>query len=275
MKRDEPAVFNIDRDRLFKWLFVWLLVIAVALVLLDAFVSEFEWVDIGAAQRLVNITREDSIPNFYSSYLLLAVGTVLLLITLTVRRRTRGSGSRVAVGWAIIAGLFIFLGIDDATKLHERIGTIFSELVTDDDGDPAGHVLGRLYDVYPSYTWQLVLGPFLAAVGLFLLWFLYRELPSWPLRGLIVAGVALFFIAEAMDFIEGLDNEIPDTIGDFLSTSEGRVIHFSTSVEEFLEMTAAGVFLWVFLRHLVSMTPSITFQVGPEKGQLRKTQRKR
>ena len=125
MKRDEPAVFNIDRDRLFKWLFVWLLVIAVALVLLDAFVSEFEWVDIGAAQRLVNITREDSIPNFYSSYLLLAVGTVLLLITLTVRRRTRGSGSRVAVGWAIIAGLFIFLGIDDATKLHERIGTIF------------------------------------------------------------------------------------------------------------------------------------------------------
>ena len=96
MKRDEPVVFNIDRDRLFKWLFIWLLVIAVALVFLDAFISEFEWVSIGAAQRLFNITREDAIPNFYSSSLLLAVGTVLLLITLDCHAAWTRPGHRAS-----------------------------------------------------------------------------------------------------------------------------------------------------------------------------------
>ena len=114
-------------------------------------------------------------PNFFSSMLLLANGGALLGVTLAVRARSggvsrsggvgrsEGVGRRVVVGWAILTAFFLFMGMDDATKLHERLGSIFSWMVTDDAGDAKGHILGRLYDVYPSYTWQLVVGPIFAA----------------------------------------------------------------------------------------------------------------
>ena len=92
-------VIRIDPAKMFKWLFIGLLAWEVALVILDAFMSEFEVVDIGAAQRLFNITREDALPNFFSSIQLLSVGLVVLLITLTVRENLRGTGSLVARGW--------------------------------------------------------------------------------------------------------------------------------------------------------------------------------
>ena len=61
--------------------------------------------------------------------------------------RSEGVGRRVVVGWAILTAFFLFMGMDDATKLHERLGSIFSWMVTDDAGDAKGHILGRLYDV--------------------------------------------------------------------------------------------------------------------------------
>ena len=72
MKQGQPLVVNLDRARLFRWLFVGLAVTQVVLVLLDAVITEFGAVEIGAARRLFNITREDSMPNFFSSMLLLA-----------------------------------------------------------------------------------------------------------------------------------------------------------------------------------------------------------
>ena len=44
-------LIKIDRDRLFRWLFAGLLIAELAIVLLDALISESGWVSIGAARR--------------------------------------------------------------------------------------------------------------------------------------------------------------------------------------------------------------------------------
>ena len=153
------------------------------------------------------------------------------------------------------------MGIDDGTKLHERVGSIFKALVTDSSGEGSAGFLGDLYELFPSYTWQLVFGPFIIVMGLFLIVFLMKELPSLRLKGLIVMAIGLFFVAEAMDFIEGMDNDIFDRVADFFATTPDHAVHFSKSIEEFLEMAATTLFLFVFLKKLISLTSSLTFQL--------------
>ena len=265
VSRGEPVSIQLDRERLFNWLFGGLILIEVLLVLLDAVISEFEYVNIGAAQRLFNITREDGIPNFFSSFQMLATGSVLLLITMVVRRQSYGSGSRVTLGWGVVAGLFLFTGFDDATKLHERLGAIFRTLVTDSSGQAEAHLLGRLYDAFPSYTWQLVVGPFAVLLGVFALLFLLKQLPALDMRALVLAAAGLLIMAQAMDFIEGMDNDFPVRIADVFSTFPGRVVHFSKSIEEFWEMLSTTTFLYVFLRQLTTLTSSLTFEFNPRR----------
>ena len=258
-------LIKIDHDRLFRWLFAGLLIAEVAIVILDAFISESGWVSIGAARRLFNITREDGVANFFSTFQALAVGAVLLLITVVVRGQSRGTSSKTFMGWGVITGLFVFLGIDDGTKLHERVGSIFKALVTDSSGEGSAGFLGELYELFPSYTGQLVFGPFFTVIGLFLIVFLIKELPSLRLKGLVVMAIGLFFVAEAMDFIEGMDNDILDQVAELFSTTPGHAVHFSKSIEEFLEMAATTIFLFVFLKTMTSLTSSLTFELNPRE----------
>ena len=55
------------------WLIPGLVTVEIAIVMLDALVTELGWVPIGAARRLFNITREDGVANFFSSFQMLAV----------------------------------------------------------------------------------------------------------------------------------------------------------------------------------------------------------
>ena len=231
----------------------------IAIVMFDALVTELGWVPIGAVQRFFNITREDGLPNFFSSFQMLAVATVLLLITLVIRGQNQGARSKLVWGWGLITALFFYMGVDDATKLHERIGTLFGELVTGSEGSPDPGFLGQLYDVFPSYTWQLVLGPVVAVAGLFVIVFLMRQLPALHLKLLIWVAMGLFVIAVGMDFVEGMENGFMLRVADGFSTSTGRAVHFSKSIEEFLEMVGTTIFLFVFLKTLMAAAPSITF----------------
>ena len=231
-----------------------------AIVLCDALISEYGWISIGAAQRLFNITREDGIPNFFSSFQMLTVGAVILLITLVVREKTRGTSTKLVWGWAVICALFFYMGFDDATTLHERAGSIFSALVTNSDGDPNPGFFGQMYDSFPSYAWQLVLGPVVAICGLFVVVFLMRQLPTLQLKVLVLIAFGMFALAMGMDFVEGMDSQFTYDVADFFSTFPERAVHFSKSIEEFIEMAATTIFLFVFLKTLFSFTPLVTFE---------------
>ena len=247
------------------WLIPGLVTAEIAIVMLDALIAEFGWVSIGAARRLFNITREDGVANFFSSFQMLGVGAVLLLITLVVRGQNQGSRSGLVWGWGLITALFFYMGVDDATALHERVGTIFSELVTGPAGRPDPGFLGQLYDVFPSYTWQLVFGPFVAVSGLFVIVFLMRQLPALHLKLLVWVAMGLFVMAVGMDFVEGMENGFMLRVADVFSTYPGRAGHFSKSIEEFLEMAGTTIFLFVFLKTLAYTTPSITFELNHQR----------
>lgn len=251
---------KINQEKLFWWLIPGLITVELAVVMFDALVSEYGWVSSSTVQRFFNITREDGFPNFFSSFQLLTVAAVLLLITVVVRVQTLGAKSKLVWGWAIVAALFLYMGVDDATALHERVGTYFSEAVTNPDGGPDSGFFGQLYDKFPSYAWQFVFGPIVVVAGLFVVTFLLKQLPSTELKILILIAFGFFAVAMGIDFVEGMENEVTDRVAEFFSTYPARAVHFSKSVEEFLEMSGTTIFLFVFLKTLMSLTPSLKFE---------------
>ena len=76
-------------------------------------------------------------------------------------------------------------------------------------------------------------------------------------------AIGLFIVAVAMDFIEGMDNGILNWVAGAFSTTSERAVHFSKSLEEFWEMLGTTTFLYVFLKKLTSLTPSLAFEFHP------------
>ena len=57
-------LIKIDQDKMLWWLIPGLVTVEIAILMLDALVTELGWIPIGAARRFFNITREDGILNF-------------------------------------------------------------------------------------------------------------------------------------------------------------------------------------------------------------------
>ena len=54
-------------------------------------------------------------------------------------------------------------------------------------------------------------------------------------------------------------------VADVFSTFPDRPVHFSKSIEEFLEMAGSTIFLFVFLKTLMHTTPSISFEFSNQE----------
>lgn len=238
------------------WFFVTL---EILVVLLDVFVNHLAWVPVRSIQRMVNIAREDSLGRWLSSTQMLVVGAVLVLIGLAVRSEGGRFGAR-GVGWLVLAAFFFYMGIDDAIKFHERVGTAFKVLARPESGDSAAGL-----GFFPSYTWQLVFGPFFAAMGCFIIWFVWRELRHTRYLGYVVMAVGFYVLAVMLDFIEGLDRPPYKIIAEWLSTSWKSIRHFSKVIEEFLEMFGTTWFLMAFMGHLLDRFPDWQIRVQPKE----------
>lgn len=224
------AVFEFDSQSFLKKLFLFLVFIEGGILLADIFLNFLQWIEFRPLRRVFNITREDSFSNWFSSLQLLCVGMVVLVIFLIEKIR----------GWAFISFFFIFMAIDDATKLHERVGTAFQL-----------SPLGQIISFYPSYAWQVVFGPFFIGCGIFLVTYLWRRLKEQ--RKYILLALSLYAIAVGLDFLEGQDHSIYGGIGLLLSTKTQWVVHFAKALEEVLEMFGTSIFLVAFLHYLLSL----------------------
>ncbi len=257
MNQKQPLNFNLIPDVITTRIFWCLLGFELFIVFLDVFVSHYKWIPIGSIRRMVNITREDSLSNWFSSLQAIAVGSVIWLTAIGVRKQMQDNHyKRKFYCWAGIGTFFIYLGIDDAIKFHERMGTAFKVLLTRDDAASGTGVLGSLYDVFPSYLWQMIFGPFFVSICIFMLWFLWKELSSRKLWDWFLVGIGLYVVAVGLDFIEGLDGAPYEEMGiaDFFSTLNDRIKHMSKALEEFLEMLGTTIFLIVFLKNIFGMS---------------------
>ncbi len=133
------------------------------------------------------------------------------------------------------------------------MGTAYHVLLFDDDSSNEV-VLGSLYDFFPSYTWQMIFGPFFMAIGIFIVWFLWKALEPRRLWYWFLVGMSLYAVAIGLDYVEGLDSDQYEGIAAFFSTEEYRIEHLSKTLEEFLEMLGTTIFLVVFLKNIFGLS---------------------
>jgi hypothetical protein len=240
-------------------------------VFLDYHVNYGGLTEIGTLRRLTNIAREDSLGSWFGTTQTTLVALTLWCVFLVVRQQTDLRWRRT--GWLVLACFFSVMAIDDGAMLHERAGTFVKALHDSDAPGGALTAVGdRLLDAFPSYAWQIVVLPFFALLGLFMLGFLWRELGTDKTRWFVVAALACFSIAVGLDFVEGLDDEHPWNLytrigqavdfGDFTEYRFRRspydtLRHFSKSIEEFLEMLGNTLCWYVFLRTLTRVAADV------------------
>ena len=247
-----------DADRFTFILFIVLVSVEIALVILDAFINYGRLTRYGQLRRLFNIAREDGLATWVSSAQFLLAGVTLWFIHLRVKLEPAAKST--SRGWGLLAIFFIYLSADDAAKIHERMGSLFKAWArSGPSGDAPGYA-SRLLDFFPSYPWQIVVGPFFAAMGIFLFLFLWRQFKGTALRSYLVAGIALIAFAQGLDFVEGVKGGHA-SVERLLSLDRYTVRHFFKSGEEFIEMLGLTFLFMAFLKYLFHITREVELRL--------------
>lgn len=254
-----PVVFHIDAARAITALVLIAFATEWALVLADATINYAKWTDLSPIRRFFNITREDGLASWFGVTQTWMAALTLGLITWVVARS--GAPRWKARAWGAVALFFGYMAMDDGSKLHERLGSAFDEYA--ESHGPSERVL----ELFPSYPWQVLVLPFFVGMGLFMAWFLWRELAEWRPRLMVAAAVGLMGAAVVLDFFEGMDPEnalnLHTHIRLAFDLSEYDVSHFSKSIEECMEMMSITLLWAVFLRFLAGAAPELRFVLHP------------
>ncbi len=241
-----------------------LIIVELVLVFLDAVMNYGALIDSSPLRRLFNIAREDGIATWFMVSQTLIAG-LLLWLTLLVRRG-QGAERKEIIGWSIIASFFTYMSADDASKIHERMGTAFSEVrkASMDSGTSDGMM--SLLNLFPSYDWQIVALPLLAGTGLFMLYFLWQRFEDNYGKKHLLLAVGIMGLAVVLDFIEGLDEthamNIYIGLEEIFELQSYTVSHFAKALEEFLEMASISILLMLFIRHLMQIgKPELVIEI--------------
>ncbi len=257
-----PVVLRVDAARMITALVLIAFAAEWALVLADATINYAKWTELSPIRRFFNITREDGLASWFGVTQTWMAALTLGLITWVV---ARGGAPRWKVrAWGAVTLFFGYMAMDDGSKLHERLGSAFDEYAA--DHGPSEQVLA----LFPSYPWQLLVLPFFVGMGLFMAWFLWRELAERRPRLMVAAAVGLMAAAVVLDFFEGMDPEdalnLHTHIRLAFGLSEYDVSHFSKSIEECMEMMSITLLWAVFLRFLAGAAPELRVVLGPPAG---------
>lgn len=217
------------------------------LLVADYLLNFFDLAGNDRVRRLFNVAREESIPTWFASAQALGVavtGWILARLDLGARRR-----------WLGVGAFFLYVSVDDSAKVHERLGSALGEVFED-----------RAWAAnFPSYTWQLFVAPVLGLALLSVVIFLWRR-TTGRYRHWAPAGLAGFGVAQAIDFLEGVDG-LFEGWSDRWGVEEYTVSHGFRAVEELLEMlstTAMWAVLLTYLAGLVSGLRVELVSVGEE-----------
>ncbi len=235
---------------------------ALFLVLIDAVFNYARLIEIGTIQRFCNITREDSLASWLGAIQTLMVGITAWLIFFFLKHPRAPKKRRT--GWFLLAAFFTYLAFDEGALTHERLGTAVKEIfVTSSSAKASTGWITRFIDIFPSYTWQIVLVPLFAILGLFVLFFLRAEFKRKDLRRLAHVGFLCLVVAGRLDFFEGLSVphawNIQARMADAYGLNLNVIRHFSKSLEEFIEIFGMTLFWVAFIKFL-----SLLIQNGVE-----------
>ncbi len=234
--------FQIDAAAWARRILVAALWIQVVIMAGNLVFNFFDIADHISIRRIFNVAREESLPTWFSSLQALAVAV-------TAWALWRIEDAR---GWAYVALFFLYVSIDDAAAIHERVATALS------DTFPSLPFL----EGYPSFSWHLLVAPFLAAGLLAVAVYQWRRMPTRRTLLLLGAGLAAFAISQGLDVLEGIDG-LFEGWADDLGVADYTVSHGFRATEEWLEMLGTTA-LWAPM--LLRLGDSIDVTIGRRAG---------
>ena len=151
--------------------------------------------------------------------------------------------------------LFIFFSLDDAIKLHERLGDL-AERYSDKHEEQLS-----IFDKFSSYSWLLLYLPFLFLFGSVIIVILWREFSSPLLRFLLFGCFACYGGALVLEYFEGL-NDAHKYVSELFAVRYKHVRYSSKALEELLEMVGTASFLLAVALHGVDrIKPGLAIRV--------------
>lgn len=197
---------------------------------------------------LFDLNQENNIPTWYSGIVLFTTAGALAIVTAA----TYQAGAAFARHWAVLAMIFLYLSLDELTRIHEQWGPLLQQPL---GGLRDPHVLGgalRNLWIIPAFLLA-------AVVGLAYIRFLLH-LPSRT-RGLFVAsGVAFVFATIGMEML-----------GATLSAAGGRFtprFMVVATIEEVVEMASIAMFLCAVLEYAGRTFGSVHCRLRPARSRL-------
>lgn len=182
---------------------------------------------------LFSVDEEESLPTWWSTLTLAGLG----LLTYGIARHRKNDGKLQRIAWRLLALGFVFLSMDEACKLHERIGGLVS--------------LGGTLE---HARWILLWLPLGAVAAGVIFWKLWRSSPR-VVVGLIIGSVVFLGGAVGVEAFNGINRARAESETARLvqagETPTGQLDHtgkqnmtyvVGTAIEECLEML--GVVVW-------------------------------
>lgn len=181
-----------------------------------------------------SLEEEGNFPTYFASLLLLMSSVLFVLIGWTSRTKAQDHNGKY---WLGLSGIFLFLSLDEAAQIHEKLDT---DLIWGAYGG-TGFLAWPWVIIYASLATVLM-------VAYFKFWLnlpkSYRM--AYLLAAIVYVGSALGFeMLEAWEFSK--NNEV--TL---------RYIVFTT-LEEFFEMAGISLLIFTNMRYLADMYPDVHF----------------
>jgi len=211
------------------WAITWLLSLAAAMLVAISLGMQLYRLALHREHvfglAMMSLDRENNIPAFFSTVLLLIAAALLALIATLERKHREFDASK----WAILAAGFVLMSVDEAVSLHEHLINPMRHLL-------GGKHLGLLY-----FAWVVPGIALVAALGVFFLPFMFR-LPrrtaiAFALSAAIYLGGAL-----GVELFEGAWREGHG--------HRNAVYHALVTLEEAMEMAGVIFFINALMRHI-------------------------
>ena len=194
---------------------------------------------------LFDLNRENNIPTWYSGIVFFMAAAALAVVA-AAKHQSSGLFAR---HWTLLAAIFLYLSLDELTRIHENWGPLLEQ--------PLGHLRGAtVMGGALRNLWVIPALLLAVAVGATYIRFLLH-LPSRTRALFLVSGVAFVFAAVGMEMV-----------GASYSAAGGRLepgFMVLVTVEEAIEMASIALFLYAVLDYAGSTLSSVLVRIpaGP------------
>lgn len=240
---DTPRALRLDPHRIAKRILVVALVAQGVLLLGDLVFNYWDIAGNVSVRRIFNVAREQSLPTWFASLQAFA-----LAVTAWLLRRATGHK-----GWLWVGAFFLYISIDDAATVHERLGSAADDALSG----------VALLENWPSFSWQIVVAPFLATGLLASVVYIWTRRPTTSTRLLVVGALAAFAVSQGIDFLEGVD-DLFDGWAEEFGVAEYTVGHGLRSIEEALEMLGTLAIWAPMLWLLADTVTGLKVEIGDD-----------